>query len=108
MTTETTAYLAYGVVLQEGDIDYPDEFGNAVVASNALSLECFGNSSECTRILCIKSSVIKTQWHPQRVALGLDALIAAQDWNGLLLRFCGKHNRKMEATPSWLLFFTRL
>lgn len=106
MTTDTTAYLAYGVVLQEEDIDYPDEFGTAVSASSALALECFGDSSECTRILCIEQSVFKTQWHPQRLLP--DNLAVDPNWDGLLLRFCGQHNKKMEATPGWLLFHTRL
>lgn len=106
MTTETTAYLAYGVVLQEDDVSYPDVVGAAVDASNALALECFGDSSECTRILCIKQAVFETHWRPQRLLPG--NLAVDPNWDGLLLRFCGNHNKKMEATPSWLLFFTRL
>lgn len=106
MTTETTAYIAYGVVLQEGDIGWPDPFADDVDTHGGLSLECFGDSTECTRILCIKSSVAQAQGQPK--LLRQEDLQLSAHWDDLLQSFCSKHNKQTEAAPSWLLFHTRL
>lgn len=106
MTTETTVYIAYGVVLQEDDVGYPDPFATAVDAAHNVSLECFGDANDCTRILCVESSVIKTQWQP--LVLELHNFLASAHWDALLQDLCKQHDKKVAGDPSWLLFFTRL
>jgi hypothetical protein len=108
MTTNTTAYLAYGVVLQEpeGGWGYPDGVRDQLRARDEVCLEYSGTESEMLRVLCIRKTVQQTDWRPQMVLAG--DLVVAPDWAAKLQQCCERLGQTALHEPNWLLFFTRL
>lgn len=108
MTTETTAYLAYGFLLDEDEdsVGYPDTFAEEVDATKDLCLECHGDSCGVQRLLCVKETVIKEEGLPYLVPSSwLEADVSR--WDNRLREFI--EGRGIKSTgPSWFLFHTRL
>lgn len=106
MSTSTTAYIAFGVVVEEPESDaYPGPLDN-IRCNDVVSVELSGDDSELTRIVCIRESVYKSEWG--QTVIPAAALVNPGNWESILLRRCAELGAKPKTVPCWSLFWLRL